>query len=51
MLITYKTQDNNMHVELTEGVLIEQHIIFTRQILNPNFGICGCLRGRTSRKT
>jgi len=51
MLITYKTQNSKMHVEPNEGVLNEQHFFFSRQILNLNFGMYGCLKGRTSRKT
>ena len=39
-----------MHVEANEGVLNEHLLFFTRRILNPNFGMYGCLLGRTSRK-
>ena len=38
-----------MHLEPNEGELM--NTIFTRQILNLNFGMYGCLRDRTSRKT
>ena len=50
MLITYKTQNSKMHVEPNKGVLNEQHF-FTQRILNLNFGMYGCLRGRTSGKS